>query len=378
MSAFRAITGATVEQFKALQDNALKLGATTAKSAIQVASLQKEFAKLGFSTTEIIAATEATINLSIAAESDLGEAAVVAASTIRGFGFAATEATRITDVMAKSFTTTGLNLDKFKTGMANAQVAAKSTGRSFEFTAAALGTIVDTGTDASKAGTDLRAIFSKLAISGISLEDAYDRVNKSSNKVATAQKLVGDRAFSSLITLSEQTDKVDDLTESYKNSGGAAKEMADIMADNLAGDIVLATSAWEGFILSLNKGEGTISKVFRKGTQAATSFLNTITKINQGETLLAQNIKYQIGFEDKLEKQNQKNLKVVTFLSKYKKITREEAAKLVLEELKNQEKIQSNLLKELELRKENAKGNANRARLGKEAVKGATAETGRA
>jgi len=91
MSKVRAVTGAMPKEFKALSNNAKLLGSTTSKTATQVAGLQLEFSKLGFSTQEILAATEATISLSIAAGSDLAESAVVAASTIRGFGLDASE-----------------------------------------------------------------------------------------------------------------------------------------------------------------------------------------------------------------------------------------------------------------------------------------------
>jgi hypothetical protein len=281
MSKVRAVTGALPKDFKALQTNAKLLGSTTSKTATQVASLQLEFAKLGFSTTDILNATEATISLSIAAGSDLAESAKVAASTINGFGLSASETQRVVDVMAKSFSSSALDLQKFQVGMANAQVAAKVTGRTLEETAAFLSILSDTGIDASKAGTDLRVIFSKLAIKGVDLNKAMDDISKSSNKVATAQKLVGDRAFSSLITLTENRKVADELTESYNNAAGAAEEMARIMEDNLLGDVDKLTSAWEGFILGLNKGEGTISNVFRglvKWLTAVVSMFNMANK----------------------------------------------------------------------------------------------------
>ena len=159
MSAVKAITGATVTEFKALQSNALLLGATTAKSAIEISKLQKEFAKLGFSTKEILNATEATINLSIAAGSDLANSAVVAASTIRGFALDAKESTKVVDIMAKSFTSSALDLEKFKTSMSIAAPIAKNFGKDLEFTTAQLAVLADTGLDASTSGTSLRNMF---------------------------------------------------------------------------------------------------------------------------------------------------------------------------------------------------------------------------
>lgn len=277
MDKVSAVTNALPNEFALLSENAKDLGKITSKSASEVAGLQLEFAKLGLSTQEILNATEATISLSIAAGSDLAESAKVAASTLRGLGLDAKETQRVTDVMAKSFSSSGLDMEKFASAMVNAQVSAKTTGRTLEETTAFMSVLADTGVDASKIGTDLRIIFSKLAIKGIDLNDALDMVEKSSNKVATAQKLVKDRAFSSLITLAENREKTDELTEAYENSAGAAKHMADIMEDNLRGELTLLSSAWEGFVLEINEGSSSITGNIRGMVNGLRNILGTIS-----------------------------------------------------------------------------------------------------
>ena len=91
MSKVKAVSGATAEEFAALEKNAKDLGASTMFSASQVAGLQTEFAKLGFSATEINKVTEGTLNLAQASGSDLAHAAEVAGSTLRAFGLDASE-----------------------------------------------------------------------------------------------------------------------------------------------------------------------------------------------------------------------------------------------------------------------------------------------
>lgn len=275
MSEVRAITGATIKEFKALQENAILLGSTTSKTALQVAQLQKEYAKLGFTTSEILAATEATIDLSIAAGSDLADSAVVAASTIRGFGLSATETQRVVDVMAKSFTSSALDLEKFKTAMAIAGPVAKASGKSIEFTTARLGILADAGLDASTAGTSLRNMFLELNTKGLTWEQGLEKINNSTNKNVTALELFGKRGATAALILADNTMKAGELEESFNNAAGAAREMANIMEDNLAGDIEKAKSAWEGFILGLNDGTGALSKAGRAivqfGTRAVSS-----------------------------------------------------------------------------------------------------------
>lgn len=295
-----AITGATTEEIERLEKSALKLGATTSKTAVEVSGLQKEFAKLGFSTSEILAATEATISLSVAAGSDLAESAVVAASTVRGFNLSASETQRVVDVMAESFSSSALDLEKFKTAMATAAPVATSFGKDIEFTTARLSVLSDAGIDASTAGTSLRNIFLELSKRGLTWEQGLDQINESTNKSVTALDLFGKRGATAALVLADNVDKANELEKAYRNADGAAKDMAETMEDNLIGDTTRLSSAWDGFILSLNKGDGQITKTFRGLTQWLTNVVTLFTRMNSG---------YQDIIDEVAENNLQENLK---------------------------------------------------------------------
>ena len=63
MANVKAITGATGVEFQNLSRTAKELGSSTKFTASQVAGLQTEFGKLGFSTNEIMNAQSATLAL---------------------------------------------------------------------------------------------------------------------------------------------------------------------------------------------------------------------------------------------------------------------------------------------------------------------------
>jgi len=275
MSEVKAITKATSTEFTALYDNALVLGATTAKSAVEISKLQKEFAKLGFSSKEILNATEATINLSIATGSDLSQSAVVAATTIRGFGLDAKNSTKIVDIMAESFTSSALDLEKFKTSMAISAPIAKNFGKDLEFTTAQLAVLADTGIDASTSGTSLRNIFLELSKRGLTWEEGLQKINESTNKNVTALNLFGKRGATAAVILADNTEKAGRLEKQFRNSAGAAKRMADIMQDNLAGDTVKASSAMEGLYINIGKR---LDPALRSVTQGFTRFISNINE----------------------------------------------------------------------------------------------------
>ena len=69
----------------------------------------------------------------------------------------------------------------------------------------------------------------------------------------------------------------DKLKASLDNAEGSAKKLAETRLDNLAGDTTKLASAWEGFLLCLEDGEGIFSGILRGIVQATTALLNFLT-----------------------------------------------------------------------------------------------------
>lgn len=276
MSSVQAITGASAGEFDLLEANAKRLGKTTSFTASQVGELEVEFAKLGFSTKEILNATEATLQLAKVSGVDLAEAATVAGSTVRGFGLDANETQRIVDVMAKSFTSTALDMSKFSTAMAIVAPVAKNAGVSIEEATGFLGTLADAGVDAGTSGAALRNIFLDTAKMGISTKEAFDQIAQSSNKNATAMALFGKRGATVASILADNQEKAQGLTDKFNDSAGAAAAMAAIMEDNLEGDLKRLSSAFEGLILGEGGG---FNDFIRSTVQVLTNLLNNLDPV---------------------------------------------------------------------------------------------------
>lgn len=261
-----SILGVTADQMSVLTEQAKELGATTRFTATEVSSLQKEYAKLGFTQKEIENVTEATLELAAAAGTDLATAAEVTGATLRAFGLDTSETQRVVDVMSKSFSSSSLDMEKFATAMRSVAPVAKNAGLSIERTTALLGTLTDRGIDASTAGTGLRNIFLELAKRGITFEEAMLQINEATDKNAKSLELFGKRGAVVGTILAETGADVSILEEKLNNAGGAAKEMADTQLDTLSGAIALLRSAWEGLILKFEEGSD------------ATDFLKNIIK----------------------------------------------------------------------------------------------------
>ncbi len=301
MAKVKAVSGATERDFKKLSNTARELGRTTFFTATQVGSLQENYAKLGFTTDEILNAQQATIELATATGSDLARAAIVAGSAVRGFGLDASETQRVVDVMAVSFTSSALDIEKWQTSMTKVAPIAKSAGFSIEDTAAIMSKLADSGIEASIAGTSFRNILLKMQSPTSDLTKAFGGTIHSFDELLPAMKKFVEEggsmadimevvdlrqaaAFEQMLT---SADSALVLRDALNEATGAAKEMSLIIADTLEGDMKELTSAWEGFQISVFTGSGKISKAIRSVLDVTTDLLNKLTDYNKTNSELA-------------------------------------------------------------------------------------------
>lgn len=280
----KAISGATGEQFKALEENAKALGSSTMFTASQVAGLQLELSKLGLTPEQINNSTQSILNLAQATDSDLSQAAEVAAKTMQAFGLQATDMTMITDVMADSFSSTALDMGKFETAMSTVGPVAKGAGASLQETTAILGVLVNNGVEASTAGTALRNIFLDLAKEGMSMSEAMDEINNSTNPLATAMDRFGKRGATVATVLANNRTQIKELNKDFVDSQGEASKMAQIMDSGLGGSIRKLISQLEG--LAIQIGEKLVP-IFSKIVEFISGAIRSFTSLDENTKNIA-------------------------------------------------------------------------------------------
>lgn len=283
MSTLKAVSGATTEEMNALAKSAKDLGATTQFTAVQVGELQTEFAKLGFSTQQILDSTKATLDLAASMEVDLASAASLAGSTVSAFSLEASETQRVVDVLALSTSSSALDFTTLTESLKNVAPAAKGLGVSVEKTTALLGVMANAGKGGSLAGSQLRAALLKLAKSGKTVDEALALINQEGDNVARTLKAIelgGPGGGQALAILASKEPEIAKLTETLNEAEGAAAKMAEVRLDNLAGDTTKLKSAWEGLLLSIEDGEGVFNIAVRGLVQYWTTILNAITTAN--------------------------------------------------------------------------------------------------
>ena len=243
MTKVRAVTGATTKEFKMLTDNARELGKSTRFTAQQFAELQLVLGRKGFDPKAIVDMTGAISKLSIATGEDLALAADVVASSINAFNLESTESERIANTLASAAANSSIQLNTFATAFGHAGASAHSVGVDIEELSAMMGVLMDNGIKASKAGTGLRKVFSKLNEEGIPFRETLNNLANGTMTLNDATKLVGETGATQLLILSSQMGKVNALTESYKTNTGELDRMTQMMQATSKEKIALMSSA---------------------------------------------------------------------------------------------------------------------------------------
>lgn len=290
-SQLQAVTMKSKEELKGLTEQALELGAKTRYSASEIAGLQIELAKLGFDPKDIENMTEHVQNLATALGSDLSSTASLAGATIRMFGLTTDDTQKVADVFAASCSKSALSFEYLNSAMSTVGPVANAFGMSLEDTVGILGVLANAGFDASSSATAARNIFLNLAdangklaksfgkpvTSGKEMMDALKTLKDKGIDLATALELTDKRSVAAFNTLLDGADNGKTLITALEGCAGAAKDMSDIMSDNLEGDIAGLNSAWEGFMLQLGGGQS----IFRTIVQWLTKLVQTVTSVSQ-------------------------------------------------------------------------------------------------
>ena len=274
MNRVQAVSGATESQLKAMSDQAKELGSTTAFSASQAAQGMGFLAQAGFSVDQVLKTMPDTLSLAAAGQLDLASAADIASNVLSGFKLEADEMGRVADVMAKTAASSNTSVEMLGESFKYVGPVAAAAGQDFESIAAMMGKLGDAGIQASQAGTSLRGIITRLAkpsakaagilqTLGVQVNDASGKMRPlndimrdlSGTSITTADQveIFGKNAIAAGAVLIDVTDNTDALTESLKNSAGAAKEMAETQMKGLKGAYIEFKSATEGVGIALGE-----------------------------------------------------------------------------------------------------------------------------
>jgi len=304
MSRVGALARATDEEMALLSRTARELGASTVFSASQAAEGMSYLAMAGFSVQEIVEAMPGLLDTAAAAQSGLGVTADIVSNILSGFQLEARETTRIADVLTATFTSSNTTLEMLGDTMSYVAPVAAALGISIEDVAAMTGRLGDVGIQGQRAGTALRAIFTRLASPsgeaahliqelGIQITDSSGnmlpfidilrQIETATQNMGSAQRsavlttLVGMEAVSAFSALLDVgADNIQSYADELRASAGVAQEVASRQLDNLKGALEELGGAFEEAQISIGNA---FIPILRLGAQVLTGVVNVFNML---------------------------------------------------------------------------------------------------
>lgn len=273
MSQVQAISGATGDEFKALEDEAIKLGGSTKFSAGEVADAMTEMAKAGWSTEQILAGMSGVLDAAAASGESLANVSTIVADAITGFGLEAADATKVADLLTQAANSGTIDINDLGESFKYVAPVAQSLGINIEDATTALSAMSMAGIKGSQAGTALRTMLTNMVKPTDVMAEAMDELGFSvlddagnmksldtivadlrtsfagltdAEKAKYAATLAGKEGMSGMLALLNLTqEEYDAISESMYNSNGVAKETAEVMQDNLKSALEQLGGAFE-------------------------------------------------------------------------------------------------------------------------------------
>lgn len=292
-------------QLEALRAQAKKLGSETSFSASDAARGQSFLAMAGFTPEAIRAALPGVLDMAKAGDIDLGETADIGSNILSQFQLDASQMDRVGDVLTGTFTRTNTDLRELGNTMKYAGPVAAGLGISLEETATIIGSLARIGIKGSDAGTALRASLSRLASPprqarealrelGVEVADSTGKMRKPFELLLDMQKklakygqvdrisflksIAGEEAFVGLKAIIDSAGDgyLDELYAgiSQAHEKGESRKVAATMANNLDGDILGLSSAFEGLRIAVAEN---LEQPLRRLTQSLSSVIRGVT-----------------------------------------------------------------------------------------------------
>ncbi|MCI8993171.1 MAG: phage tail tape measure protein [Eubacterium sp.] len=326
MSTVAAISGATGQDFAAMEAKAKEMGATTQFSATEAGQAMEYMAMAGWKSADMVDGIEGIMNLAAASGEELASTSDIVTDALTAFGMTASDSGHFADVLAAASSNANTNVSMLGESFKYVAPIAGTLGYTAEDTSIALGLMANAGIKGSQAGTSLKTALARMAGPvgkqaeamkelGISMADSegntkslmevmqdlrssigsvnvdlvdaegnargYDDIiadlSKSTEGLSKVQQIeaaatiFGKDAMSGMLAIVNASESdFNKLTAAIGDSAGAAERMAAVRLDNLEGDITLLKSALEGLGIEIYQG---MNAPLREAAQEASGYV---------------------------------------------------------------------------------------------------------
>ncbi|UVQ81050.1 phage tail tape measure protein [Parabacteroides distasonis] len=286
LSGLRSLTGLGAKDMEYFKKAAIDLGSTSTQTASQVVeaykligSQQPELLKDREALNEV---TKQAIILAEAAGMDVPSAAKALSGSINQMGESANVAGEYINILAAASQAGSADIQYLSKAIEKSGGAANSVGVKYNELVAAIETIAPKITEASEAGTNLRNIFlilegssdNNLRPSVVGLSKALDNLASKNLDATQMTKMFGRESVTAALALVNAKDQYKGYIDAITGTNTALEQQR-INNANLEGSLNAVSSAWEGFILTMNKSNGFLSTA----AQGVASLIQNLTDL---------------------------------------------------------------------------------------------------
>lgn len=301
MSQVAATMGTTVDQIGELRDFAQEMGATTAFSATQAAEALNYMALAGYDANTSMEMLPNVLNLAAAGGMELASASDMITDAQSALGLTLDQTSDMVDQMAAASSKTNTSVEQLGSAILTVGGTAKNLKGGTVELSQALGLLADNGIKGAEGGTALRNVllgissekfestFGELGVAAYdaegnmrSLKDIFADMNTAMADMTVEEKTKAlSEAFNKVdlkslnALLATDAERWDEVEAAISDSAGAAERMAETQLDNLAGDVTLFKSAFEGLQIALSDQA---TPALREFVQFGTDALSQLTE----------------------------------------------------------------------------------------------------
>lgn len=301
MSEVAAITGASETELEMLESTARQFGASTVFSASESAQALKYMGLAGWDAETSTAALGGVLDLAAASGMELAAASNMVTDYLSAFGMEAEESAYFADMLSYAQNNSSTTAEALGEAYKNCAANFNAAGQDVETTTSLLSMMANQGLRGSEAGTALNAVMRDMTAkmkngaieignTSVQVMDANGNyrdmteilkdVEKATNGMGNAERTA---ALSTTFTadsikgvnmiMNEGVDEAAKFEEALRGSEGAAKTAAEIMNNNLQGQLKILKSNYEDVSLTVYK------QFLPSLTQGATGINNLVSAI---------------------------------------------------------------------------------------------------
>lgn len=318
MSKVQAISGVTGDELAQLTEKAKEMGKKTKFSASESAQAFEYMVMAGWKTDDMLNSIDGVMNLAAASGEDLASVSDIVTDAMTAMGLAADGTTTIVkdgytkevsnaahfaDVLAAASSNSNTNVAMMGETFKYAAPLAGALGYSVEDLAQAIGLMANSGIKGSEAGTALRSILTRLAKPpkeaaeameqyGISMKNSDGSMKSlmgvmenmrdslqglpEDEQAAAAAAIGGQEAMSGLLAIVNASESdFKKLADAIDNADGSAEQMADIMQNNLSGQLTVMKSAAEALGIEIYQSiQQPLTDLAREGGNAINDLID--------------------------------------------------------------------------------------------------------